>query len=53
MEKNLLKTALNGIALAMGVAIIVLQTLGSVGTGTAIILCGIGLTALALAALRE
>jgi hypothetical protein len=53
MDKTLLKTALNGVALAVGVAIIVMQILGSLGIGTATTLLGVGLTALALAGLQK
>jgi len=53
MDKNLLKTILNAIALAMGVAVIVMQTLGSLGTGTAITLLGVGMAALGIAALQK
>jgi hypothetical protein len=53
MDKTLLKTVLNAVALAVGVAIIIMQILGSRGIGTAITLLGVGLTALALAGLQK
>ena len=53
MFKNLLDTIYKGIALAMGVAVIVLNTLGSLSAGSAFTLLGIGLAALALAALQK
>lgn len=45
--------ALKGIALAMGVAVIVLNTLNTLTTATAIALLSMGLTALAMAALQK
>jgi hypothetical protein len=51
MKNNLVETAFKGIAVAMGVAVIVLNTLGTLETGTAITLLSIGLTALAIASL--
>lgn len=53
MSKSIVSTALKGIALAMGVAVIVLNILGTLTTETAISLLSFGLTALALAALQK
>lgn len=52
MNKNVLSTALKGIAVAMGIAVITLNTLGDLADVTAVSLLGIGLAALAMAALR-
>lgn len=53
MNKQIVSTALKGIALATGVAVIVLNILGTLTTNTAIDLLGVGLTALAIAALQK
>jgi hypothetical protein len=53
MYKNLLDTIYKGIALAMGVAVIVLNTLGGLSAGPAFTLLGIGLAALALAGMQK
>jgi hypothetical protein len=53
MEKNLLDTVFKAVALGMGVAVIVLNILGTLSVNTAITLLSIGLTALALAALQK
>ena len=53
MYKNISSIALKGIALAMGVAVIVLNILGSLSPNTAASLLGIGLTALALNSLQK
>jgi len=53
MNKNLLDTIFNAVALGMGVAVIVLNTLGSLTVDTAVTLLGIGLTALAIARLQK
>jgi hypothetical protein len=53
MKRNLLKTIFSGIAVAMGVATIVMNILGVLTTGTAINLLSLGLTALAIAALQK
>jgi hypothetical protein len=50
---KIISTALKGIAVAMGVAVIVLNTLGTLTTETAVTLLSIGLTALAIAALQK
>ena len=52
MRKNIISTALKGIAVAMGVAVIVLNTLGALSTETAVTLLSIGLTALAIESLQ-
>ncbi len=53
MYKKIQSTALKGIAVAMGIAVIVLNTLGTLTTVTAIPMLGIGLTVLAIAALQN
>jgi hypothetical protein len=53
MNKNIFSTALKGIAVAMGVAVIVLNTLGTLTTDTAITLLGIGLIALAIQSMQK
>jgi len=53
MNKNIVSIVLKGIAVAMGVAVIVLNTLGTLTTDTAITLLSIGLTALAIASLQK
>jgi hypothetical protein len=53
MYKQIISTALKGIAVAMGVAVIVLNTLGTLTNETAITLLSIGLTALAISALQK
>jgi len=53
MKKSTFSVALKGIAVAMGVAVIILNILGTLTTGTAINLLSIGLTALGIAALQK
>lgn len=53
MYKKIISTALNGIAVAMGIAVIVLNTLGTLSSETALTLLSLGLTALAIAALQK
>jgi hypothetical protein len=53
MNKNLFDTISNGVALAMGVAVIVLNVLGTLNVNGAITMLGIGLTALAIARLQK
>lgn len=53
MNKNIFSTALKGIAVAMGVAVIVLNILGTLTTESAITLLSLGLTALAIASLQN
>ena len=53
MNKDLLGTLLKAVALGMGVAVIVLNVLGTLTVDTAVMLLGIGLTALALAGLQK
>jgi hypothetical protein len=53
MYKNITKIALNGIALAMGIAVMVLGTLKTLDVSTGISMLGMGLTALALASFQE
>jgi hypothetical protein len=53
MNKNIVSIALKGIAVAMGVAVIVLNILGTLTPGNGVNLLGIGLAALAIAALQR
>jgi len=53
MNKNIVSIALKGLALAMGVAVIVLNILGALTAENAVNLLSIGLTALAMAALQK
>lgn len=53
MVKNITTIALRGIALAMGVAIIVMSTLNTLEINAGVSMLGIGLAALALASLQE
>jgi len=53
MYKRIISIALKGIALAMAVAVIVIDILGSLTSGSAITLLGIGLAALALESLQK
>ena len=51
MKKNLLETIFKGVAFAMGVNVIVLNTLGVLTAATGTTLLSIGMTALAPAAM--
>jgi len=53
MNKNLITTIFKAVALGMGVAVIVLNILGTLTVETAVSMLGIGLTALALAGLQK
>ena len=53
MWTNITKIALKGVALAMGVAVIVLSNLQTLDTNTAVSILGFGLAALALASFQE
>lgn len=53
MNRNLLMTIFKAVALGMGVAVIVLNVLGTLTVETAVSMLGIGLTALALAGLQK
>jgi hypothetical protein len=53
MNKNVLDTVFKAVALGMGVAVIVLNTLGSLTAGTGVAFLGIGVTALAIAGLQK
>ena len=53
MHKNLLDTIFKALALGMGVAVIVLNTLGSLSVDTAVTLLGIGVAALGIAGLQK
>ncbi len=53
MNQNLLNTILKAIALAMGVAVVVLNILGAATSSTSIMLLGFGLTLLALIQFME
>jgi len=53
MNRNIVSIALKGIAVAMGVAVIVLNILGTLNANSALSMLGIGLAALAIAALQK
>ena len=53
MKNNLLKTILNGVALAMGVAVVVLNIVNPLSVTGVTSLLGIGVAALGLANLRK
>jgi hypothetical protein len=53
MYKNITKIALKGVALAMGVAVIVMGTLKALDINTGVSMLGMGLAALALANFQE
>ncbi|HSG41805.1 MAG TPA: hypothetical protein VLA72_01505 [Anaerolineales bacterium] len=53
MNKNVVDTVLKAVALAMGVAVIVLNTLDSLSADTAMTLLGLGVAALAIAGLQK
>ena len=53
MWTNITKIALKGVALAMGVAVIVLSTLNALDISAAVSMLGFGLAALALASFQE
>jgi hypothetical protein len=53
MIKNITKIALKGIAIAMGVAVIVLSTLKTLDVTAGVSMLGLGLAALALANFQE
>jgi hypothetical protein len=53
MVMRITSIVLKGIALAMGVAVVVLNTLGSLTIGSAITLLGLGLVALALESMQK
>jgi hypothetical protein len=53
MVRDITKIALRGIALAMGVAVIVMSTLNTLELSTGVSLMGMGLAALALASFQE
>ena len=46
---EIVNIALKGIALAMGIAVVVLSCIGNIGTKEAVSMLGIGLTCLAIA----
>jgi hypothetical protein len=53
MNKNIVSIALKGVAVAMGVAVIMLNALGTLAVETAVTLLSIGLTALAIESLQK
>lgn len=53
MYKDIVKIALKGVGMAMGVAVIVMSTLGTLEVSTGVTMLGMGLAALALANLQE
>jgi len=53
MNKNTVDTVFKAVALGMGVAVLVLKSLGSLPTDTAVTFLGIGLVALAISGLQN
>lgn len=53
MYKQISKIALKGIAMAMGIAVIVMSTLNTLELSNGVSLLGLGLAALALASFQE
>ena len=53
MAKNITKIALKGVALAMGVAVIVMSTLKTLDVNTSVSMLGMGRAALALVSLQD
>jgi len=53
MNKNIVSIGLKGIAVAMGIAVIVLNILGTLNANNAVNMLGIGLAALAIAAMQK
>jgi hypothetical protein len=53
MNKNIVKIALKGIALAMGVAVIVMSVLKTLDINAGVTMLGMGLAALSLVILQE
>lgn len=53
MKKNLIRLICNAVAIGMGVAVIVLNILGTLTSGTALTLLGIGVAVLGLAGLDK
>lgn len=53
MAKNITKIALKGVALAMGVAVIVMSTLKTLDVNTSVSMLGMGLATLALVSLQD
>ena len=51
--RNITRIALKGIALAMGIAVVVLSTLKTLDVSTGVSMLGFGLAALALANLQQ
>lgn len=53
MTRQITKIALKGIAIAMGIAVIVMSTLDTLELSNGVAMLGMGLAALALASLQE
>lgn len=53
MNTHIVKIALKGIAMAMGIAVIVMSALNTLEAGAGVSMLGMGLTALALASFQE
>ncbi len=51
--KNITEIVLKGVALAMGIAIVVMNTLGTLELTSAVPMLGLGLAALALASFQK
>lgn len=50
---EMVRVALKGIALAMGIAVVVLSVLGKLDAKTGMVLLGLGLVSLAMYSLRD
>lgn len=53
MYKQITKIALKGVAMAMGIAVIVMSTLNTLELSNGVAMLGMGLAALGLASLQE
>lgn len=53
MYKHIVRVALQGIALAMGVAVVVMSTLNTLDVSTGVSMLGFGLAAIALAGFQQ
>ncbi len=53
MNNKVIDTAFKGVAVAMGIAVVILSVLGTLTAATGNVLLGIGLSALAINALKK
>ena len=53
MHKNIIKISMRGIAMAMGIAVIVMSTLKTLEVDTGVSMIGLGLTASALSNFQD